>query len=723
MRDPRGRAAGLCLLGACAPACSVLYDFDRYRFDRADVVDAAPVDIPHDVALDAVAPDVALDAPDAVDVPSVMDAHDATDATDPRDVADVGEGDVADPSDAPSSCDAVALCGGECVDLGNDPAHCGRCEQACPGASGLGLGSCVEGACACLPGARWNPARGLCELTPPRQIAPLSTSRVTTLRPRLRWERSPRSTGARVTLCRNRAMSTGCVVAEGLDDVVLSEGVSPGVWFWRVQSMSGAEVSPAASPVWQLRAPRLEVVGAVNTAWGASLDLNGDGRDDLAVSAVEPGNVFVYTSPLPAAGAPTRSLLGAGRRLASAGDTDGDGYPELIVERDESVSVFPGGPGGVSAELPYVFTSSHSRDAFGYALAAAGDVNRDGYGDVIVGAPGVTASERGNAYIYLGGPAGVGRDRFITLNAPDGGRFGTAVGAGDFNGDGVSDVVVSAPSLVLGPAMGGRVYVYYGPIALGPSPAPNTTIDGALNPATFNHGDFGARLAAGFDLNGDGHADLAVAAPSYPVASGVGQVSIYLGSPAGLPSSRNRAIDAPHGGYFGDPLEPAGDVDGDGYGDLVVAAHEAQAGGGAGAVGRAYLYLGAATGAPQQVLLSDPNPRDEARFGFGVTGLGDTNGDGYDDFAVGDPLDVPNRAHVYLGAAEAPFAPSLSLSAPMGVDARRFGYWIALAPRARRADPLYALARRSSTVSCSVAMGSRALHPSSASARVASTYQ
>ncbi|MEZ4407341.1 MAG: integrin alpha [Polyangiales bacterium] len=142
-------------------------------------------------------------------------------------------------------------------------------------------------------------------------------------------------------------------------------------------------------------------------------------------------------------------------------------------------------------------------------------------------------------------------------------------------------------------------------------------------------------------------------------------------------------MDAPHGGFFGDPIESAGDINGDGYGDLIAAAHEAQAPGGTGAVGRAYVYVGTETGAMLAVPLQDPNPRNEARFGFGVAGLGDINGDGFDDFAVGDPLDVPNRAHVYLGGDDVPTTPTFALTAPTSVDARQFGYWIALAPARR----------------------------------------
>ena len=114
---------------------------------------------------------------------------------------------------------------------------------------------------------------------------------------------------------------------------------------------------------------------------------------------------------------------------------------------------------------------------------------------------------------------------------------------------------------------------------------------------------------------------------------------------------------------------------------MVIAAHEATAPGGGGAVGRAYLYLGSFAGTLAQVSLTDPSPRSEARFGHGTTGLGDVDGDGFDDWAVGDPHDVPARAHVYLGASSPRETPAFAIVAPTGLDVRQFGLWLARSPQ------------------------------------------
>jgi hypothetical protein len=212
----------------------------------------------------------------------------------------------------------------------------------------------------------------------------------------------------------------------------------------------------------------------------------------------------------------------------------------------------------------------------------------------------------------------------------------------------------------------------------GPALAPTRTLEGPPNPTMpLNNGNYGARVASAGDINGDGRADVLVAATTQAVPAGNGQVYAYLGVSGGVAMTPVTSLPGPHGGYFGDPMGGAGDVDGDGFGDVVIAAHEATASGGSGAVGRAYLYLGSFSGALAQVSLSDPSPRSEARFGFGTTGLGDVDGDGYDDWGVGDPNDVPARVHVYRGSSSPRDTPAFAITAPTGADVRQFGTWLA----------------------------------------------
>ncbi|MEZ4407342.1 MAG: FG-GAP repeat protein [Polyangiales bacterium] len=183
---------------------------------------------------------------------------------------------------------------------------------------------------------------------------------MTTTRPRPSWARTPLSTGARVTLCRDRAMTTACASLIGrLAD--LEVDLAPGVWFWRLQSTRAATVSPALGPVWQFRVPRVAPVAAapVSTSWGASLDLNGDGRDDIAVSAVEAANVFVYQSPVLASGAPTQTLVGAGvaaTRATSSTATAGGAHG-----RRRGFVRLPRRPGGVAHRSVRVLVGAERR--------------------------------------------------------------------------------------------------------------------------------------------------------------------------------------------------------------------------------------------------------------------------------------------------------------------------------------------------------------------------
>jgi hypothetical protein len=158
-------------------------------------------------------------------------------------------------------------------------------------------------------------------------------------------------------------------------------------------------------------------------------------------------------------------------------------------------------------------------------VGSAGDVNGDGYADVVMGAYG-GADGAGSVRVYAGGPLGLADKPLFTATGPrPGAWFGRAVGsAGDWNGDGYTDLAVGAPSAQ---GVAGRVYVYLGSAA-GPSPVP-IEIESAPDGAIW----FGHALAAPGDVNGDGFDDLAVGA--YGHATWTGQVFLYLGRPEGNP--------------------------------------------------------------------------------------------------------------------------------------------------------------------------------------------
>jgi hypothetical protein len=449
---------------------------------------------------------------------------------------------------------------------------------------------------------------------------------VTSRRPTLRWALT-QGDGARLELCRDRVLNASCHIIDftGTQGAPPSD-LAPGVWFWRVTTRVGAVMSSSRGPIWEF------TVGArsapVDTSWGTIPDFNGDGRPDLAKGATlshPNGTVLVYHGP-PAAGFDTSP---ATTSLAA-----------------------PDGPGS----------------QFGTSVASAGDVNGDGFADLIVGATGtfnVTGrTNTGCAYLYLGGVSGLPTSPAVRLTGPDGlnGNFGFAVtSAGDVNGDGYADVAVSA---IRANFSAGRVYIYLGS-ATGLAPDPSATLNGPSNGTFFGHA-----LAGAGDVNGDGYGDLLVGSSNF---NDLGRAYLYAGSAGGLATTPATTLTAPvHPSQFGSVLASAGDVNGDGYADVVVAAPAENSN-----TGGAYVYRGGATGlaaTPSASLLAIDGPG--GFFGQAVAGAGDVNGDGFGDVAVGVPEVTPDgiqrgRVHVFFGSVTGPDAsPSASLS---DVNARGFG--------------------------------------------------
>jgi hypothetical protein len=225
-------------------------------------------------------------------------------------------------------------------------------------------------------------------------------------------------------------------------------------------------------------------------------------------------------------------------------------------------------------------------DCFGAAVAGAGDVNGDGYADVLVGAVYAPAgSERGQVYLYLGGPAGLApTPAFTATGAAHHDFLGCSVaGAGDVNGDGYADVMWGAYGV---DGSRGQVTLHLGSPA-GVSAAPAFTVTGASPNDTL-----GWSVAGAGDVNGDGYADVLIGAPYAPNNLRHGQVRLYLGSAAGLTSTPALSMTATAAiVYLGWSVAGAGDVNGDGYADLLIGAPLAPGASDAG-LGQAYLYAG-----------------------------------------------------------------------------------------------------------------------------------
>jgi hypothetical protein len=278
----------------------------------------------------------------------------------------------------------------------------------------------------------------------------------------------------------------------------------------------------------------------------------------------------------------------------------------------------------------WVGENNIARAGFGWAVAGAGDLNGDGFDDVIVGAPFSAVrgmSMQGFAYVYMGSAAGLSPAPSVTLQDAQSGwvLFGSSVsGAGDVNGDGFDDVIVGAPHYNQPKHNEGRAYLFLGS-ARGISSNPAWVAVGNLF-----EGFFGCSVGTAGDVNGDGFSDIIVGQHAQPH----GRAFAYYGSPVGL-SSRPAWI-----GDGGSLVASAGDINGDGFSDVMLY------GGSFENNRQVHVYFGSEGG-----LASNPSQTldlsvDSARA------AGDVNGDGYDDIILGNAHgnNFSGEVYLYLGS-------------------------------------------------------------------------
>jgi hypothetical protein len=226
-----------------------------------------------------------------------------------------------------------------------------------------------------------------------------------------------------------------------------------------------------------------------------------------------------------------------GSSVAGAGDVNADGYADVIVgvDRDSNPGpcvVYLGGQAGPAGTPSFTLAVAAGADStFGTSVAMAGDVNGDGYSDVLVGAWGAM-----RAYVYLGGASGLATTPATTLSAPEGtgGTFGFVASAGDVNGDGFADVLV-----------GGNVFL--GSVTGISTRAITLTETGGMT------GAFGTAVSSAGDVNGDGFADVLVG--DYAVfdaeANTQGDVGVYLGNAMGVRTVASATLTSPTASVFG----------------------------------------------------------------------------------------------------------------------------------------------------------------------------
>jgi FG-GAP repeat/FG-GAP-like repeat len=347
-------------------------------------------------------------------------------------------------------------------------------------------------------------------------------------------------------------------------------------------------------------------------------DVDGDGVPDVVTSAPssnhggnDAGRIYVYSTKsgklLWAADGNTGDELGAG--VEGAGDTNGDGIPDVIASGPVGgyAKVYSGRDGRVLLTL----RGEKASDNFGHA-DGVGDVNHDGFADVIVGAPGNGAGgeNAGRAYVYSGKDGSL----LLTLTGErKGDAFGSAV-AGYANKDHML-LVIGAPNA--GPRQTGRVYVYDSL-----STTPKFVIESDETGTALG----GMFVSVPGDIDGDGVPDV-YASDWRNNAKGpsTGRIYVYSGKDG---HALFTLTGETAGDGFGTSPSVAGDVDGDGYADLIVGAW--QYGGAAVGGGRAYLYSGKDGHLIKTFTCRTPGDT----FGFDAVTMGDVDKDGTVDFLI-----------------------------------------------------------------------------------------
>lgn len=462
---------------------------------------------------------------------------------------------------------------------------------------------------------------------------------------------------------------------------------------------------------------------AINNYSGRSVsgagDVNGDGINDLIIAAPGVDNntgqayVIFGRSDNFSANLNFSALNGNngfvingidendyfGRSVSSAGDFNGDGIDDLLIGADgadgnsgETYLIF-GRSNGFSASLDvsqlngsngFLIEGIDGGDRSGISVSSAGDINDDGFDDLIIGAAGAdpNGNDSGETYLIFGQASNLspnlklsdlnGSNGFILRGLEENNYSGVSVdGAGDFNGDGFDDLIIGT-FRTDGDA--GESYVVFGKAGGFPKEFELSTLNGSngfrLSRLFFEQPGFSVSGAG--DINGDGIDDLILGTPEPTGLSG--DTYVVFGRTSGFPANFDLSTLNGSNGFrlnrlnllapSGFAISEAGDINGDDVDDLIIGVPLAN-----GNAGQTYVVFGNANGFPTNLSLSNLEASQGfllnaavslGSSGFAVSGAGDINNDGLDDLIIGAPLANDNTGQTYVVFGNAP--PAIDLN-------------------------------------------------------------